>query len=169
MMVVFDFCCGCRMHLALFCLCGVCDDFSFGVVEFLLFLCLSCMFLLDVFDLFVLNNRIAYCRLRGICLFDLFDVLFNSISGVLLRCVGFSYDCRLFCSYDCYCCLVFWFCLMFCGDVFDRFVLRLFDMRNALVCVKQLLFLLFCGCLCLFYWFVCEFCIETIIYVFFMC
>jgi len=59
MMVVFDFVCGCRMHLAFFCLCGVLDDFSFGVVDFLLFLCLSCMFLLDVFDLFVLNNRIC--------------------------------------------------------------------------------------------------------------
>jgi len=63
----------------------------------------------------------------------------------------------------------FWFCLSFCGDVFDRFVLRLFDMRNALLLLKQLLLLFFCGCLVLFYWFVCEFCIETIIYVFFMC
>jgi len=33
----FDFVCGCRMHLAFFCVCGVLDDFSCGVYDFCFF------------------------------------------------------------------------------------------------------------------------------------
>lgn len=84
----FDYLCGCRMHVAFFCVCGVLDDISFGLIDFLLFNVFSLLFLCELFDIVCVNNRIAYCRLRGIALFDVFDVVFNSISGVALRSVG---------------------------------------------------------------------------------
>jgi len=67
-MTFFDFTCGCRMHCAYFCLCGVFDDLSFGLLDFILFLCFTCLFLLDLYDLLCINNRISYLRLRGISL-----------------------------------------------------------------------------------------------------
>ena len=67
-MTFFDFTCGCRMHCAFICCCGVFDDLSFGLFDFVLFLCFTCLFLLDLYDLLCLNNRISYLRLRGLSL-----------------------------------------------------------------------------------------------------
>jgi len=76
------------MHLAFFVVCGVLDDFVIGLIDFLFFMLNSLIFLLDVFDIVVLMNRIAYVRLRGIALVDIFDIVFNSISGLLARGCG---------------------------------------------------------------------------------
>lgn len=56
------------MHVAFICLCGVLDDLSFGLLDYVLFCLLSCLFLIEIFDLLLLNNRISYLRLRGISL-----------------------------------------------------------------------------------------------------
>jgi len=76
------------MHLAFFCVCGVLDDFSCGIFDFLFFVLNSVLFLLELFDICCLMNRIAYIRLRGIALLDYFDVCLNSVSGLLARGVG---------------------------------------------------------------------------------
>jgi NADH:ubiquinone oxidoreductase subunit D len=76
------------MHLAYFCLCGVLDDFSIGLIDFLLFLTYSLIFICELFDIVCISNRIAYIRLRGIALLDIYDVSFNSISGLLARSTG---------------------------------------------------------------------------------
>jgi len=65
--------------------------------------------------------------------------------------------------------MIFDFCISFCGDALDRFILRLFDMRNSFLIVKHILvFFAFCCFLNLFDLFVCENSIETIIYMFYM-
>jgi len=128
------------------------------------------VFLCDLLDVICVVNRIAYIRLRGIALFDLFDVLFNSISGVIARSVGILSDCRLFSTYELYVCVCFNFVFCIVGDAFDRFINRLFDMRNAIIIVKQcLLFFCFFGFVVFFWCFNCDLLIETIIYVFYMC
>jgi len=80
--------CGCRMHLAFFCICGVLDDFTCGLYDFVFFILNSLLFLLEIFDLCCVMNRLAYLRLRGIALLDLFDLSFNSVSGLMARCLG---------------------------------------------------------------------------------
>lgn len=80
--------CGCRMHVAFFCICGVFEDLSCGLIDFLLLLLTSLIFLCEMFDFVCVNNRLGYVRLRGIALLDIFDVMFNSISGCVLRSVG---------------------------------------------------------------------------------
>jgi len=122
-----------------------------------------------VFDIVVLMNRIAYVRLRGIALVDIFDIVFNSISGLLARGCGLVWDCRLFCSYELYAFICFNFVFGCVGDAFDRFVARLFDMRNAVIICKQL-FIWYCF-FGLFYYVSlnCDFCIESVIYMFYMC
>lgn len=168
--LLFDFLCGCRMHCAFLLVCGVLDDFCCGFIDYCLFICFGFVFLMDILDCILLLNRLAYIRLRGVAVFDLFDVCCNSISGGVARSVGLLLDCRFFSCYECYCFLSFFFVYGICGDAFDRFVCRLFDMRMSVLLVKALLFVFcFFGFFVMFCSFFCDFLIETVIYVFFMC
>jgi NADH-quinone oxidoreductase subunit D len=87
-MTFFDYVCGCRMHCAFICLLGCLDDISFSLIEYIMFLIKSNLFLLELFDSVCINNKIAYLRLRGIGVFDFYDITYNSISGVLARSCG---------------------------------------------------------------------------------
>lgn len=87
-MTFFDLCCGCRMHIAFMCLVGLLDDFAFGFCDFLLMLILTILLLIDLYDLLVFGNRMFYMRLRGLSYFDLYDLCFMSLSGVLSRSLG---------------------------------------------------------------------------------
>jgi NADH:ubiquinone oxidoreductase subunit D len=69
-MTFFDYVCGCRMHLSFICLCGCLDDFTFGLLDFLFFIIVTNLFLLDMLDLMVCSNRFFYLRLRGLSLFS---------------------------------------------------------------------------------------------------
>jgi len=87
-MTLFDYVCGCRMHLAFICLCGCLDDFTFGLLDFLFFCLSTNFFLVDLLDLLVCNNRMFYLRLRGISFFSFWDLCFNSLSGFNARSCG---------------------------------------------------------------------------------
>jgi len=127
------------------------------------------MFVIELFDFLCVNNRIGYLRLRGIGLLDLYDISYNSISGVLARSVGLLWDCRLYNCYEIYVLLHFDFTFSICGDCQDRFIIRLFDMRNSLCMLMQLLgFFNVEGLITLFEIFTCDVTIELIIYLFFM-
>jgi len=157
------------MHLAFMVLLGVLDDFVFGFCDFLLLLILTILFLLDLLDLFVLGSRLFYLRLRGLSYFDLYDLCFMSLSGCLSRSLGMVWDCRLFCCYELYFVLLYDYCFCFNGDAFDRFLLRLFDMRMSLLLCKQLFFVGFFvfGFLCLFDYLYVDMTIETLICMFY--
>jgi len=109
-------------------------------------------------------------RLRGISLLLIWDICFNSISGVLSRSCGLCYDCRLFNCYEIYSCLCFDFSFSICGDAQDRFCLRLFDMRNSVLLLFNLIFLFFYFYFLVFFVnFIMDLSIENIIYLFFLC
>jgi len=131
------------MHLCFICLCGVLDDFTLCVLDFLVFLVFTCFSFLDILDLCVVNNRLFYLRLRGLSVFCFWDLCFNSLSGVLARSCGMLWDVRLFSCYELYSLFFYCFSLSFSGDAMDRFLLRLFDLRNSLLLLKQFLFLVF--------------------------
>lgn len=141
--------------------------FFFGCVDFFYMILYTTMILVDLYDFLITQNRFLFCRLRGMSCLYLYDILFLSISGVLLRSVGVVWDVRLFCCYDVYFffLLDFMFCL--CGDAYDRFLMRLFDMRMSFYMCKQLLFFNFMN---MFYFFVTlllwEITIDMIIHLF---
>lgn len=165
---MFDLLCGSRMHCAFICLLGCADDFSFGLFDYLLLICVTTTFLLDILDLIIVNNRILFLRLRGLSVFCLWDLCFNSISGCLARSLGIAWDLRLMISYDLYFLLILDFCICFVGDAFDRFLIRLFDMRMSMILCKQLLSLFFIGFVILFdFYFYGDVMIETIITMFY--
>jgi len=61
--------------------------------------------------------------------------------------------------------------LSFNGDAMDRFILRLFELRNSLLLCKQFLFWFFLFGFLVFvdFIFLYDFLIDTLIYVFYMC
>jgi NADH:ubiquinone oxidoreductase subunit D len=169
MMVFFDYVCGCRMHCAYICLLGCLDDLSFSIIEYLHFLVKSNLFLLELLELVCLANRIVYTRLRGIGVLDMYDISYNSVSGVLARAVGILWDCRLFSCYEIYALMYFDYSYAICGDAQDRFILRIFDMKNSLrVITQSLLYCTFSGSILLFEFFTSDITIEMIIYMFYM-
>jgi len=135
---IFDLVCGVRMHVAFLSVGGVLDDLSFcyeiiySSIETSLVMC-------DIYDLIFTSNRIIYLRLRGIALLDWCDIQYNSISGVLLRAIGFCWDLRFVLLYEIYRLLSISFCYSSLGDSYDRFIIRLFEVRQGLLAVKQLL------------------------------
>lgn len=140
LMTFFDLTCGSRMHLAFLCVLGILDDFCFGIIDYLLLLISSSLFVIESFDVFVLGNRLFYSRLRGLSFIDCFDINFLCVSGVLARSVGFCWDNRLYNCYEIYFLLCFDFSYSFLGDAFDRLYLRLFDMKMSLIICKQCFF-----------------------------
>ena len=75
------------MHIAFICLGGVLDDLTLGVLDYLFGLLINNLSLFDLLEVIVVNNRITYSRLRGLCLLDYNDISLFSVSGVMLRCV----------------------------------------------------------------------------------
>lgn len=172
LMTFFDLLCGCRMHLAFCVVYGLFDDLCFGLFDFLFNLLTTMMFFVVLLDFMFVTNFMFYTRLRGLSFLCVYDICFNSCSGVLSRSCGMAWDCRLFLTYDLY--FLVWFDIMFCfvGDMYDRFLIRLFDMRMSLFICKQI----FCF-ICFIFGFVCFFdfvmfsalTIETIIMLFWSC
>jgi NADH-quinone oxidoreductase subunit D len=101
------------------------------LIVYLPFLQFSIFALLDLIELFSQNNRIVYLRLRGIGVSNFIDVGTCSISGVLARCTGMSYDLRIFNSYEIYFSFYFKVFISFYGDSMDRLLLRVSDVRNS--------------------------------------
>lgn len=168
-MLFFDITCGCRMHLAYMCFLGVLEDLQYGCVDFLLLLCISCLFVIELYDLFFFSNRVFYLRLRGIGFFDFYDITFNSISGVVVRTIGICFDIRLICCYEIYFLLSFDFCFTYNGDAFDRILIRVFEMKMSILICKQILHKTFLGInnICFFDYLYVDMNIESIIGLFY--
>ena len=135
---IFDLICGVRMHVSFICIGGVLDDLIMlydvinNSIESSIIIC-------DSYDLLFTNNRIIYVRLRGVALMDWSDIHYNSISGVLLRSTGLCWDLRFVIMYEIYRCLSVNFCYTTLGDAFDRFILRLYEVKQGLLITKQVM------------------------------
>lgn len=89
-MVVFEWVSGVRMHVAYMCIGGVMDDISSCLLDYVGGVLGSVLCILDVMEHVLINNRIVYLRLRGMCLLDYMDSSLFSVSGVLLRSLGLA-------------------------------------------------------------------------------
>jgi len=147
---------------------GCLDDIPFSILEYVVFLIRSNFFLLELLETLCLGNRLLYTRLRGIGLLDIYDISYNSISGLLARCTGILWDCRLFSTYESYTLYHYDYSFTYCGDSQDRFILRIFDMKNALRIVNQCVSNTSTSNFQLFELFTSDVSIEMIIYMFYM-
>lgn len=90
----------------------------------------------------LLNNEIIIARSRGIGTLTPEQAMNYSVSGPMLRASGVAWDVRKADPYAAYDKIDFDICVGTHGDVFDRFVVRLAEMRQSLRIIEQALDLL---------------------------
>lgn len=95
----------------------------------------------DIEDLLT-NNRIWRQRLVDIGVIAYKDALDWGLSGVLLRSTGFNWDLRIVSPYEIYSILNFNSYVGLNGDCFDRYLIRVNEMRESIKIINQCLFIL---------------------------
>jgi len=85
----------------------------------------------------LLNNRIWKARLSEVGKINKFDAINYSLSGPMLRASGINWDIRKIISYEVYDLLKFNVITGLNGDSFDRFIIRIEEMRESSFIIEQ--------------------------------
>lgn len=85
------------------------------------------------------NNRIWRARLRNVGVVDFSGVIEHSLTGVIARSTGYPWDLRKYMSYEIYNLLNFDVVLGKHGDCYDRYLVRIEEMRQSINIIKQCL------------------------------
>jgi NADH dehydrogenase (ubiquinone) Fe-S protein 2 len=133
---------GARMHAAYFRIGGVSLDFSFGIVNDLYIFCQQFASRLDELEELLTNNRIWQQRLIQVGVVKKQNALAWSFSGVMLRACGLVWDLRKNYPYEIYNLLNFKVPVGSKGDSYDRYLIRLEEMRQSIFIIYQCLNLL---------------------------
>lgn len=123
---------GARMHAAYFRPGGVSSDLPVGLLEDIYKFCDNFRERLDEIEELLTNNRIWVERLKDIGIVRLEDGLNRGFSGVMLRGSGLGWDLRKNIPYEVYDELDFNVPVGVNGDCYDRYVVRMNEMRESL-------------------------------------
>ena len=94
---------------------------------------------IDEYESLLLENEIIVARSRGVGVLTPEQAMAYSVSGPMLRASGVAWDIRKADPYACYDKLDFDIAVGTHGDVYDRFVVRLAEMRQSLHMLEQAL------------------------------
>jgi len=94
---------------------------------------------IDELEELLTNNRIWRTRLQNIGIITQIEALEAGFSGILLRSTGLAYDLRKTSPYEIYDRLQFEIPVGNSGDSYDRFLLRVEEMRQSLKIIYQCL------------------------------
>jgi NADH dehydrogenase (ubiquinone) Fe-S protein 2 len=130
---------GARMHSAFIRPGGVSCDIPLGLLTDLYIFCAQFGTRLDEIEELLSANRIWKQRLVGIGVVAAADAINIGFSGVILRGSGVAWDLRKNVSYEIYDELKFRVPVGTVGDCFDRYCLRLKEMRESLSIIEQCL------------------------------
>jgi|SRR5579875_679226 len=130
---------GARMHAAYIRPGGVSFDLPMGLLDEIYLFIKQFVLRLNEIEEILLLNRIWKKRLVNIGVIDLYNAKNYGFSGVLLRGSGCKWDLRKFYSYELYDVLDFKVPIGIYGDCFDRFLLRLEEMRQSVLIIYQCL------------------------------
>jgi NADH dehydrogenase (ubiquinone) Fe-S protein 2 len=92
---------------------------------------------IDEMEELITNNRIWCARTIGVGVISSLERLSLSCSGVRLRATGIKYDLRINESYERYKFLNFIVPVGYNGDCYDRYLLRLYEMRESIKLIFQ--------------------------------
>ncbi|MGV3552759.1 NADH-quinone oxidoreductase subunit D [Rhizobium sp.] len=137
LMVFYERACGARMHSAYFRPGGVHQDLPPELVEDIGKWCEKFDGVLDDIEGLLTGNRIFKQRNVDIGVVSLADAWAWGFSGVLVRGSGAAWDLRRAQPYECYSELDFDIAVGKNGDCFDRYLIRMFEMRQANRIMKQ--------------------------------
>jgi NADH dehydrogenase (ubiquinone) Fe-S protein 2 len=131
--------CGARMHAAYFRVGGVAFDLPIGFLDDVYKFCLQFGSRIDEMEELLTNNRVWHTRLIGVGLLTAQDAETWGFSGPLLRSTGLAWDLRKSQPYEVYSKLNFSIPISFVGDCYDRYLIRIAEMRQSLNLIFQCL------------------------------
>ncbi|MFG1400815.1 NADH-quinone oxidoreductase subunit D [Xanthobacter sediminis] len=137
LMIFYERASGSRMHAAYFRPGGVHQDLPRALVEDIGTFCETFPKVLDDLDRLVTGNRIFKQRTVDIGNVSLEDALAWGFSGVMVRGSGAAWDLRRAQPYECYSELEFDIPVGVHGDCYDRYVVRMEEMRQSTKIMKQ--------------------------------
>jgi len=130
---------GARMHAAFFRPGGVSLDLPMGLCDDILWFVKQFGFRLEELETLLTNNRIWKARLQDVGIISAKEAMLHSFTGVLLRGSGVSWDLRKEIIYENYNDYFFDVPVSTRGDCYGRYLLRVEEMRQSLVIIKQCL------------------------------
>jgi NADH dehydrogenase I D subunit len=128
---------GARMHAAYFRPGGVASDLPVGLLQDIHVWAEQFASRIDEIEELLTGNRIFKQRLVNIGVLKADDAIAWGVSGVLLRGSGIPYDLRKAQSYECYDQVDFNIPVGTNSDCYDRYLLRIEEMRESLSIIKQ--------------------------------
>ncbi len=130
---------GARMHASYIRPGGVAMDLPFGLVEDIGAFCSNFVGRLDEIEELLTTNRIWLQRLIGVGVVDASMAMDYGFSGVMLRGSGLAWDSRKNQTYEIYNESDFTTPIGTVGDCYDRYLLRVLEMRQSLIIMVQAL------------------------------
>jgi NADH-quinone oxidoreductase subunit D len=137
LMVFYERACGARMHAAYFRPGGVHQDIPQKLVEDIGTWCDPFIKVLDDIEGLLTDNRIYKQRNVDIGVVKLEDAWAMGFSGVMVRGSGAAWDLRKAQPYECYSDLDFDIPIGKNGDCYDRYLVRMHEMRQSIRIMKQ--------------------------------
>jgi NADH-quinone oxidoreductase subunit D len=137
LMVFYERACGARMHSAYFRPGGVHQDIPHELVEDIGKWCDPFLKILDDIEGLLTNNRIFKQRNVDIGVVSLEDAWSWGFSGVMVRGSGAAWDLRRSQPYECYNDMEFDIAIGKNGDCYDRYLIRMIEMRQSVRIMKQ--------------------------------
>lgn len=128
---------GARIHAAYIRPGGVAFDFPIGLVSDIFEFCKNFRNRLDEFEELLSSNRIWKQRLVNVGIVKLESALDWGFSGVILRGSGLPWDIRKNIPYEVYDRLAFNVPVGTSGDCFDRYLIRIYEIRESLAIIEQ--------------------------------
>jgi NADH-quinone oxidoreductase subunit D len=142
MMIFYERASGSRMHAAYFRPGGVHQDLPQALIDDIEAFCDPFLKTVDDIDRLLTNNRIFKQRNVDIGVISLEDAWKWGFSGVMVRGSGAAWDLRKAQPYECYAELDFDIPVGKNGDCYDRYLIRMEEMRQSVRIMKQCIKLL---------------------------
>ncbi len=137
LMIFYERASGARMHAKYFRIGGVHQDLPDQLVEDIAAWCETFPAVIDDLDKLLTGNRIFKQRNVDIGKFTLNDAMAWGLTGVMMRSAGAAWDLRRAQPYECYSELDFDIPIGKNGDCYDRYVMRMEEMRQSTRIMKQ--------------------------------
>ncbi|CAH1155070.1 unnamed protein product [Phaedon cochleariae] len=131
--------CGARMHAGYFRIGGVSQDIPIGLLHDIYEIVHKIPERIDEMEDVVTNNRLFVARTKGIGVIDAHEALNRGFSGPLLRASGIKWDLRKSQPYEVYDELEFDIPIGVNGDIYDRYLVRVHEMRQSCRLIEQCL------------------------------
>jgi NADH-quinone oxidoreductase subunit D len=137
LMVFYERASGARMHANYFRIGGVHQDLPPDLLDDILGFCDPFLLVCDDLEDLLTHNRIFKQRNVGVGVVTLADAWAFGFSGVMVRGSGAAWDLRKAQPYECYDEFAFDIPIGRNGDCYDRYLLRMEEMRQAVRIMKQ--------------------------------